>query len=477
MQGRDSVTVFRPRLAVAAVATAMLLATFVAVLVPSTRLAERNVAVAASSETAVALVALVAASLVWGRFGRTGLRRDLLLAGGLTVLAGLNLFFAAVPVATGGRDQAFAIWSITLASAIAAVVLAVAAQSGEAVVRDVPRAGRAAALGAAATLVVVAIIVGALSSVLPVGVDPSQSPADASLLGGDATLIAIQLFTAAGYAIAAVGFSSAGARSHDEFLGWVGIAAALACGAKINYALFPTAYASWLSVPDALRAAAYVVLLVGAVREIAGYQRSLAAAARLEERQRLARELHDGLTQDIALIASLGEGRDGPPGERRWEMMRKAAGRAWVESRALMGTLADPDPEPLGTALEQTVRDAIGSFPIEAQFDIPPGVDAEPATRDALLRVAREAALNAARHADARVVRVELDNGDGVRLTIRDDGTGFAPATTNGVGFGLKSMRQRAEMLGSRLELMSREGEGTRVSIHVPAEAEVRSRR
>src|SRR5829696_6095926 len=455
MGNRNLFIGLRPRAILAAVAIVVAVATLIAVLVPDARLAQRSADVTASYETAVALVALLAAYLMWGRFGRTGRRRDLLLAVGLTVLVGSNLVFAAVSDAALGRDTTFAIWSTGVASMVAAFLLAVAAHTGDDLVESIPAARRSAALGTAAALVIVGAVVGMLSSRLPAGVDAAESPVDASLFAASPGLIAIQLTAAAFLAIAAVGFSSASRRSNDEFLGWVGIAAALSGAARLNYALFPTAYASWLSLPDGLRAAAYVVLLIGAVREIGAYQRTLAEVGAAEERQRLARELHDGLAQDIALISTLGEGLDRPPDPRRWDAIRKAAARAWVESRTLVGEMTDPNPLPLGPALKQAVLAAIGPFPVEAQFDIraDAGAGADPGTRDALLRVAREAALNAARHAGADVIRVELRDGDGLRLTVSDDGGGFDPAATLGTGrFGLHSMRQRAELLGTRLE-------------------------
>jgi len=84
-----------------------------------------------------------------------------------------------------------------------------------------------------------------------------------------------------------------------------------------------------------------------------------------------------------------------------------------------------------------------------------------------VLRVIQEALTNVRRHSGARSVRVMLrPDQDGLVIEISDDGRGFDPETTPGVG--LKSMRERAAALGSKLEVTSEVGKGTRVSLRVP---------
>ncbi len=81
-----------------------------------------------------------------------------------------------------------------------------------------------------------------------------------------------------------------------------------------------------------------------------------------------------------------------------------------------------------------------------------------------------EAVTNAVRHGNADEVTVELSNGDGIRLCVVDGGTGFDPSEAGrpGHGFGLTSMRERAEALGGRLTIDSRPGAGTRVEVSLP---------
>jgi signal transduction histidine kinase len=85
-----------------------------------------------------------------------------------------------------------------------------------------------------------------------------------------------------------------------------------------------------------------------------------------------------------------------------------------------------------------------------------------------LIRIACEAVSNAIRHAHPSTIRVALTGGDAVRLTIDDDGAGFDPASVvpgPGSGFGLTSMRERAESMGARFRLDSRPGAGTELEV------------
>ena len=93
------------------------------------------------------------------------------------------------------------------------------------------------------------------------------------------------------------------------------------------------------------------------------------------------------------------------------------------------------------------------------------------ATREALVRISREAVANAVRHGSAGQVRLTLSRADDLRLTVSDDGCGFDPgarARTPAAGFGLVSMRERAEALGGTLAVVSAPGAGTTIDVVVP---------
>ena len=111
---------------------------------------------------------------------------------------------------------------------------------------------------------------------------------------GHPVVVAVQLVNLVCYAVAAIVFTRRSAAEGDDFLGWVGAAAAVGAWARLCYLLFPSLYTDWLYAGDLLRLTTYVLLLVGATREIREYWAGVATEA---ERRRLARELHDGVVQ------------------------------------------------------------------------------------------------------------------------------------------------------------------------------------
>ena len=100
-------------------------------------------------------------------------------------------------------------------------------------------------------------------------------------------------------------------------------------------------------------------------------------------------------------------------------------------------------------------------------LDLDDCVLVSPEEREETVRLVREAVGNAARHGHARRVDVRLRGGEQRELLIADDGSGFDPTCLSGrsAGFGLTSMRERAERLGGRLELDAAPGHGTRVGV------------
>jgi signal transduction histidine kinase len=103
----------------------------------------------------------------------------------------------------------------------------------------------------------------------------------------------------------------------------------------------------------------------------------------------------------------------------------------------------------------------------ELELKLDPQVQVDPATRETLLRIVREAVSNAGRHGHAGRIAVELSNGSGLRLRVVDDGDGFDPNVASG-GFGLVSMQERAKALGGRFRLASQPGRGTEIEVVIP---------
>jgi signal transduction histidine kinase len=96
-----------------------------------------------------------------------------------------------------------------------------------------------------------------------------------------------------------------------------------------------------------------------------------------------------------------------------------------------------------------------------------PVPEMDPRAQAEVLRIVQEALTNVRKHADATVVRVAMETDANLSVVITDNGRGFRPGVPTG-GFGLESMRQRAELIGARLTVSSAPQDGTRVELVVP---------
>jgi signal transduction histidine kinase len=200
----------------------------------------------------------------------------------------------------------------------------------------------------------------ALSSSLPKALDPIQTP---TLLRAHPALVAAQLFMLACFGLAAYLFTTQARRSDDRLVQVLGAACVLAAFARINYALFPSLYSEWLYTGDILRTSFYLVLLVGAGREISAYWAAQAGAAVMDDRRRLARELHDGVLQEIGYIRSeTGALRalDAP----RTERILGACDRALDEARQAVEAMSrsGEQEEPLGFTIHRAARQVADRF-------------------------------------------------------------------------------------------------------------------
>jgi signal transduction histidine kinase len=436
-------------------------------------LAYRSVPAHAALEMAVALAAALAAFLMAGRYRRSNTLSDLLLTSALALYAGTNLLFAAIPAMVSARDSGFAIWAPAVGRMAATALFAAAAWAPQRRLRRPGAASSRAIFGVAAGLAAIGVTAALGSSDLPSGINPTVSPEEQAHPGlvGNGVVVFLQLASTVLFAAAAVGYLRRAERLRDELMVWIAIGAALAAFARVNFALFPSVYSDWVYTGDFLRLGFYSLLVVGILREIAAYQRSLATAAMSEERRRVAREMHDGLAQELAFVAAQARQlADEPAASPRVGELASAAERALDESRGAIAALRLSPDESLDVALAKAATSVANRVRVRPVFDLQPGVEAPWQTREMLVRIAHEAIRNAARHGGATTVTVRLVESGGLRLSIADDGAGFdvESASDEDGGLGIVGMRERAESVGGRLELRSSPGAGTTVEVVLP---------
>lgn len=457
-----------------AATTAGVAVTAVVVLVPDARFAYDNPSLHIALETTEGLIAALLAVLAFGRLRTTGAVRDLALAAAFTTLAVANLVVSAAPaVAFQERPGGFVTWLAVLLRLVGAASYLSAAVAPPATVTVDARLARRAGAATAAVLVATLMAASAADLWLAEGLDSGLSPAMSQrpTFSGHPLLLTAQALGALFFGSAAVQLNRRATATGDELLDWLAGGAALSAASRLNYCLFPSLYSQWVYVGDVLRLGAYLLFLVGAGREIVSYWRDRQDLAVDAERRRIARELHDGLTQELAFLrsqtAAMANGMVVPGMAAH---LHAAAERALQESRRAIDVLADPARGGLGDALRhaaEEVAERAGATVIVHGAAV--GVISD-ATHQALVRITREATTNAVRHGEARAIIVGVAVGDGTLwVTVSDDGHGFDPDHADH-GFGLRSMRERAEALGGELAVRSAPGGGTTVEVRVPAD-------
>lgn len=196
----------------------------------------------------------------------------------------------------------------------------------------------------------------------------------------------------------------------------------------------------------------------------------------LEERRRLARELHDSVTQSLFSMSLLAQvvpdlwEIDRDEAQAALLQIRDLTRSALAEMRALLFELRPValGKQHLAHAIQEhaaTLSERIGipiSVAISGEVTLPPEVE------QALFRIAQEALTNVARHAHARQVSLVMQGGKTFRLRIADDGQGFQPDQIDSGRFGLVSMRERAAHIGATLQIRSAPDRGTEIVVEWP---------
>jgi signal transduction histidine kinase len=410
-------------------------------------------------DTVVTVVGILVAVVCFGRYQRYRHQNDLIIAVAMVLLATAEPLFGGVATLFAPYEGARLAPRVVRLAAAAALAAASANPAGEPADwrRRLARLGPATMAATAGAVIAVL-----LSRAAPVSLAPELS--DAPRMQGDPLVSAVSLAAAGLFVVAALGFTARGRPQIEPFLGWLACGCALSAVASLNYALYPATSLSLLHVGDVLHLAAAVAWMIGACLDIRSHWDAKAAMARADERRALARDLHDGLAQDLAFIASQ-SGSSGAPVDPRWRAeMAAAARRALVESRRVVSTLAAAPSDDTIADVAQSAATAALQYGVGLSLDVDGGRSLSPAERDALVQIVREAMANAARHGKASRIHVEVAPGRLVRVI--DDGTGFDPKGDRApMAFGLISMRERAEGIGASFEVKSSPGRGTVVEV------------
>jgi signal transduction histidine kinase len=196
--------------------------------------------------------------------------------------------------------------------------------------------------------------------------------------------------------------------------------------------------------------------------------RQLEQAGRAEERRRIARDLHDGLAHELAYIASMARSSWRARVGVDVQELSSAADRALDEARRAITVLSSGAPQSLVGAVAQTAEDLGARLGVAVRLEVADDIDTPPDVTEHVLRIVREAITNAATHGRPSVVTVTVRKDDGVRVVIADDGCGFDPELGARSGFGLVSMRERADAIGAGFAVASGPSLGTRIELALP---------
>jgi signal transduction histidine kinase len=493
----------RLELAVAMVPVLLVLLTIVIVFDPRLAPAIVNQPLDLVTTATGMLVALAVAILGWVHFREGSDPAALVRASAFLVLAALNALLITVMVL--GIDAAFGLtveapgqlplWTVIVGRGVAALLFVI---SGVAALHRwrTARWPAALVLWLPALVVTAAIVLAAaIQPSLPVLLDGAavtalqRDPAAPLLDASGLPLIALQ-------SLIGIGFLGAAAFSYRVYLrdrrrvdAYLAVGLIVAAFSQVHAAIHPGSYTSLVTTGDLLRVAFYAILLVAVAAETRQDVRDLhaanaelivlrdAAAARAtsEERARLAREIHDGMSQQLWL-ARLKQGRLLQEGDLSVEATALAADvtasieSALDEAKQAILALGPAEGSSFVEVMERYVEEFSDRFGIPAEGRIDPIVEQlGPRAQAELLRIAQEALANARKHADATRVIVQAEpTPDGLRLTVSDNGRGFEPGASGSKGYGLRSMRERSELIGASLALESRPHDGTRVVVDVP---------
>ena len=421
----------------------------------------------AAIETVMTLFALAAAWLLRGQSIRSRRLRDLVLFAAILTLGLMRVWSYALPAGMDMRvSSSFVAAALVGELFVAAIFVTAALASADRLLADARRP-----LAITAVLSVAAVALAALFGLLlrdELVANPSHPAQGIGVALHQPLAVIVTLAATALFAAAAVEFARRGRRECDRLASLPAGAAILLAAACLSHLAVPLIAPDQIAARDGLRVVAFALLLLVAARRELAARMMLAREASMAERLRVARDLHDGLAQDLAFIAAHGDRMAREMGVEHPVVI--AARRALEISRDKIAELSDPPGATVPVALRAVATELGDRFGIAIRVDAEPDLELAPDVREHMSRIAREAIANAARHGGAQNVRVTVKRRNGVvTLRVCDDGCGINAAhQRRGVareGFGLRSMRERAFAIGGQLTVREPERAGTELEV------------
>jgi signal transduction histidine kinase len=260
--------------------------------------------------------------------------------------------------------------------------------------------------------------------------------------------------------------------------------------AEIQNAFWPSVYTNLVTISDMMRLVAYTVLVAGAIADQRSDLRALRSAytaldrmrvndaerAALEERARLAREIHDGLAQHLWFAKLKFERLAGTLSEADQPLaaeVTQALDTAIMEAREALVTMRASLAEdvPFADMLTRTIDDFEDRSGLRVESTQSSGMPATlaPRVQVELLRIVSEALTNVRKHADATMVRIAAEVSDGeLLITVTDNGRGFSYDEALDQGLGLRGMHERARLIGGSLLVRSELAGGSTIEVRTP---------
>jgi signal transduction histidine kinase len=440
-------------------------------LAPLPRLTIHDAPARDALDTTLGIGTLVATYVLLGRYGRRRSPAALALVGGVGILGLTGLFAVVLPRVFAVDPGPELAWAPAAGRLIAPLLLIVSSFASDVPMRRPPRivVVVALAVGVAALGVALGALVGSAWPDVFMG-RPLSARAGSliDLSGAPVSFLTVQLLGVGLFALAALGLIRRSESTGDALFTWLGLGALGLGLARLTAFLVPPDSVSSISLADLFRVAGVTAFVAAAAHGIRAYQRQLATVAVTDERRRLARELHDGVAQELAFIVS--QVQRLIPGDVNGTAhdIGLAAERALMDSRRSIQLLKRSDSPTLTTAIVEQASRVADRAGLTLDIEILDEVEASPEAEYAILRIVQEAISNAAQHSGAGLVSVTVSERDGPLIVrISDDGSGFEsnPGGRRRLGFGLVSMAERAESCGGELKVQSQPGRGTVVEV------------